>query len=258
LVETGTYLQCIADDAARIVDIGRHTPLDTAVPSCPDWTLRDLIVHVGIVHRHKAETVAGGWVDASPARPLSPGESDDLLAWFADGVELLLDVLGHADLSQPSWTWCGHEHTAAWWVRRMAHETAVHRADAELAAGIEPDLDADLGADGVDEILDEMMVGGPGWGTVIPGSQVILLEAADRAWRLRTASFVGTSPTTGTSYDMMTLIHDPGAEPDVVIATDPSTMDLWLWGRAVLPDGAVTGDGELAEQVRTLAAEATQ
>jgi len=169
----------------------------------------------------------------------------------------MLGVLRSADLSQPTWTWCAHDHTAAWWVRRMAHETAIHAADAVLASGGVPVLDADLAIDGVDEILDEMMVGGPGWGTVTPTNRVIALEAGDRRWLLRSATFVGTSPQTGTHYDMPALVHERGAEPDATVSTDPSTLDLWLWGRAPLPEGSVSGDRSLADELFTLAAEAT-
>jgi uncharacterized protein (TIGR03083 family) len=249
-------LRSIASDGATMAEIAGELPPDTAVPSCPGWTMRDLIEHTGIVHRHKAETVAGGWVDESPPRPLGPVDGD-LVGWFSDGLDDLLAVLSTADLAQPTYTWCDHDHSASWWVRRMAHETAVHRADAELAAGRTPHLDPVLAADGVDEVLDEMIVGGPAWGVVTPRPQVIRLEAADRRWQLRTATFSGTSPDTGRTYDMPTLVHDPDGVADAVVSTDPATLDLWLWGRCELPSNAVTGEGGLVSLVRAIAAEAT-
>ncbi len=254
-MNTADHLWSIERDAAVLLAAGMSLPLDTPVPSCPGWTVRDLIVHTGQVHRQKTETVRDGWVDESPPRPPEP--DGDPVEWFAEGAAEMLAVFGAADLSAPTWTWCDHDHTSEWWVRRMAHETAIHAADAVLASGGVPVLDDDLAIDGVDEILDEMMTGGPAWGTVTPGDRVIALECGDRRWLLRTATFVGTSPRTGTHYDMPTLIHDPGGEPDAVVATDPSTLDLWLWGRAPLPQGSVSGDASLADDVRALAAEAT-
>jgi hypothetical protein len=140
----------------------------------------------------------------------------------------------------------------------MAHETAIHAADAVLASGGVPVLDEGLAIDGIDEILDEMIVGGPGWGTVTPTDRVIALECDDRRWLLRSATFVGTSPRTGTHYDMAALVHEREADPDATVRTDPSTLDLWLWGRAQLPEGSVSGDRSLVDELRTLAAEATQ
>jgi uncharacterized protein (TIGR03083 family) len=254
-MDTPGYLQSIERDCAVILAAGTSLPLDTGVPSCPGWTVRDLIVHTGQVHRNKTETVRDGWVHEGPPRP--PGPEGDPVEWFAEGATEMLGVLRSADLSQPTWTWCAHDHTAAWWVRRMAHETAIHGADAVLASGGVPVLDPDLAIDGVDEILDEMMVGGPEWGTVTPTDRVIALECGDRRWLLRSATFVGTSPRTGTHYDMPALVHEREAEPDATVRTDPSTLDLWLWGRAPLPEGSVSGDRSLVDELRTLAAEAT-
>jgi len=250
------YLSHVERDGATMAAIADTIPLDTQVPSCPDWTLRDLMVHTGVVHRHKAEIVRDGWVDGQPARPLGPDR--DLITWFEEGVADLITVLRTADLTKPSWTWCAHDHTADWWVRRMAHETAIHRSDAELSAGFVPRLDDALGVDGADEVITESMMGGPDWGTVTPADRVFELRAGGSSWVLRTAVFAGTSPQSGTTYtDLETLMHDDG-EPEMVVDTDGSTLDLWLWGRGTLPATAVSGDPDLAVQVRELAAQVTQ
>jgi uncharacterized protein (TIGR03083 family) len=253
---TDEYLASIERDAAVMLDVLADTPLDAPVPSCPDWVLRDLITHTGIVHRHKAETVRGGWVDESPPPPRAPEE--DLRTWFADGVADLLVVLSTADLTNPAWTWCNHEHSARWWLRRMAHETAIHAADAILTAGGTPGLDERLATDGVDEILIEMMVGGPSWGTVTPGDRVVAIELdSQERWVLRSASFSGTSPTSGRTYEALDTFLLDDAPADTTISADASTIDLWLWGRGPLDGGFVIGDPDLAAHVRSVAAEST-
>lgn len=250
------YLRSVERDAATMAAIADTVPLETPVPSCPGWDLRELMVHTGVVHRHKAATVRDGWIDGQPERP--PGPDGDLIVWFEEGVADLVTVLRNADLAMPSWTWCAHEHSARWWVRRMAHETAIHRADAELAAGFVPELDEALGVDGADEVINESMVGGPVWGTVTPTDRAFELRAGDRSWLLRTATFSGTSPRSGKTYsDLGTLVFDD-AEPEMVVDTDGSTLDLWLWGRGRLPSDAVSGDKDLAAFVRELAAQATK
>ena len=143
----------------------------------------------------------------------------------------------------------------------MAHETAVHGADAVIAAGRTPVIDDALATDGVDEILDEMLIGGPSWGVVNPGEGRIGLRAGGREWRLQFARFTGTSPGTGKRYDIDTMVYDdsePATVPDAVVTTDVATLDLWLWGRATLPPESVSGDVSVVAKLRQVAAEGTQ
>lgn len=255
-VDTESYLTAIETDAAIMLAAATAVPRDARVPSCPGWTMRDLIVHTGVVHRHKTAIVSRGLVDISAPEPPEP--TSDEIQWFGDGVDEMLSVFRAADLTLPTWTWCQHQHTADWWVRRMAHETAIHGADALLTAGHTPAVDDWLGLDGVDEILDEMIVGVPDWGEVTMGDHVVALRSADREWVLRTATFSGTSPATGNRYDDLATMVYVEDDPDLVITADGGAMDLWLWGRGELPSGAVAGDDTLVGVVRSIAAEATQ
>jgi uncharacterized protein (TIGR03083 family) len=240
-----------------MVDATIAAGLDADVPTCAGWTVRDLIVHTGRVHRHKAEVVRGGYVDGDAEYP--PRPKGDVLEWFTVGLDEMLAVFAEADLSAPSWTWCDHEHNADWWIRRMAHETAIHAADAMIAARRTPAVDAWLAIDGVDEILDEMMIGVPDWGTVTRGERTVALEAGGRRWGLRTATFSGVGPESDTAYeDLVCLLRDDAPRPDAVVHTDPETLDLWLWGRRDLPDADVTGDRSVVDHVRAVAVEATQ
>ena len=241
----------LLSDAARSVD------LDAPVPTCPGWTVRDLVVHTGIVHRHKTEVVRGRYLNEPPDEPPEP--VGDALEWYDEGVGEMLSVFGEADLDAPSWTWCGHDHNADWWVRRMAQESLIHGADALLSAGRTPSADTWLAVDGVDEILDEMLVGGPKWATIVPLDRRIDLMTDERTWSLRTASFAGTSPRTGKKYEGLdTLLHDDSGDIDATIRTDAETLDFWLWGRRALPDAAVEGDRSLVDHLRVVASEGTQ
>ena len=256
-MDTDLYMTAIRHDANAMVDAARAVGLDADVPTCPDWSMSDLMVHTGRVHRHKAEVVRGRYVDSDARFP--PRPDGDVLEWYLEGLEEMLDVFGSADLGAPSWTWCDHEHNADWWVRRMAHETAIHSADALIAAGRTPKIDEWLAIDGIDEILTEMMIGVPEWGTATPGDKTVALEAGGRRWGLRTATFSGTGPESGTSYEgLTTLLLDDAVDPDAVVRTDPATLDLWLWGRRELPDEAITGDRSVVDHVRAVAVEATQ
>jgi uncharacterized protein (TIGR03083 family) len=84
--------------------------------------------------------------------PERPGE-DALVGWFRTGVDRLQGVLRAADPEAPVWTW-SPEKKISFIQRRMAQETAVHRWDAEAAAGEPAPIDARLAVDGIDEFFD--------------------------------------------------------------------------------------------------------
>lgn len=250
------FIPSIERDAAVMISIASTTPLDRPVPSCPGWSLEDLMVHTGVVHRHKTIILADGWVEESPPEPSGPNDHD-IVTWFAEGVVAMIDTMRSIDLAQPRWTWCSHDHAGAWWVRRMAHETAIHAADAMLAVGETPTLEPSFATDGVDEILDEMMVGAPSWGELRPQPGVIELRAGSRTWTLGSAKFSGTSPASGTTFTDLLALRWADEAPDVRVVSDPSTLDLWLWGRGDLRSAEVTGEADLVDYVRLVAADAT-
>jgi uncharacterized protein (TIGR03083 family) len=232
--------------------------LDAQVPTCPGWTVRDLVTHTGQVHSQKTETVRGDWTDGSPPWPDRP--EGDVRSWFNEGIEEMLAVFRDADLDAPTWTWCNHDHTVEWWVRRMAHETLIHGADAVIAIGGTPEVDESLAEDGIEEILFEMMVDAPAWAELTKGDRVVSIVTPGRSWIVRTASWDGKSPNTHKMYveePALVLVSD-GIEPDAQITGSAAELNLWLWGRGDLPAGAMTGDAALADLVRSIAAEATQ
>lgn len=121
---------------------------DAPVPSCPDWTLRDLVLHTGKVHRWAMAKTFG--TEREPKRDLT---DDDLAEWFAEGAEKVHASLSAADPNAP----CdGFEDpaTVAFWIRRQAHEAAMHRVDAQLVSGTPDPIPADLALDGIAEVFE--------------------------------------------------------------------------------------------------------
>ncbi len=114
--------------------------------------------HQGGVHRWAAEIVArprtAPWrVDLDDVVGSWPADAE-LVDWFRQGHASLITALTQADPELECWTFLPAPSPLAMWARRQAHETAVHRADAELAAGapLSP-LAAPFAADGIDELL---------------------------------------------------------------------------------------------------------
>ncbi len=129
--------------------------LTRVVPTCPDWTLRQLATHVGRAHRWAGEIVATRSAEPIPFRAVPDGRLPDdpgrHVGWLRDGAERLIAAVRDAG-TDPVWVF-GGLRPASSWARRMAHETAVHRADAEITGGRAPVIDAKIAADGIDEWL---------------------------------------------------------------------------------------------------------
>lgn len=159
---TPDYLGHLLDDVERVARLIDAQDLSTAVPTCPGWDLRRLVVHMGNVHRWAA--TAATTAAQPPSRPSDPDLSVDLADWLRAGAASLVEILRPLQPDQPTWHPFPTDQRAAVWPRRMAHETAVHRVDAELAAGLAATDAADavephLASDGIDEYLSVMLAG---------------------------------------------------------------------------------------------------
>ena len=135
--------------------------LDRPVPTCPGWTFRQLVTHLGRGHRWAAQIVATRATAPVPMRGVPDGKLPEDPAqhgpWLNAGADLVIEAVTAAG-GDLVWTMTGMR-PAGFWARRRAHEAAVHLADAELAAGRNVDLAADLAADGVDEWLGLIAAG---------------------------------------------------------------------------------------------------
>jgi len=256
-MEWATYLEHVRSDAARLSEVA-NLGLEPDVPCCPGWTVRDLVQHIGTVYTHKSMIVEEGWTERQD--PATSPPDDDLVDWFDEAAEHLLDVLADHDPGEPVWTWFEADQTVGFWYRRMAHETLIHRIDVEQAHRLASEIDQELAADGVDEILNVMMSGAPSWATLELGERVARLEIPGRSWAVRLGSFSGVSPTTEITYaDEPTLeLVGPDAEFQTVVSGSAAALDRWLWGRVNLGELTIQGDRSLAAEVRAIAREATQ
>ncbi|MEA3511797.1 MAG: maleylpyruvate isomerase family mycothiol-dependent enzyme, partial [Actinomycetota bacterium] len=150
-MEWSTYLEHIRADAARLsVAAGRG--LDVSVPCCEGWSVRTVIEHVGDVYIEKAAIVDEGWAERQDRRLGIPDEP--VTAWFDEASARVLDVLSVHDPAESVWTWFDPDQTVGFWYRRLAHETLIHRIDAEQAHGYQSMVDEALASDGVDEALN--------------------------------------------------------------------------------------------------------
>jgi uncharacterized protein (TIGR03083 family) len=147
-----SYERCEAEFAAETARLGAAVTTlapDSMVPTCPEWTVRDLVGHVGTGHRWSAGIVAGRLAAPPPlVRVDPPANRDAWPGWLRDGADRLAAAVRAAGSDAPLWTWRAPRN-AGFWLRKMLHDEVVHRADVELAAGMPCDVAADVAIDGI-------------------------------------------------------------------------------------------------------------
>ncbi|WP_345272509.1 maleylpyruvate isomerase N-terminal domain-containing protein [Nocardioides nanhaiensis] len=249
------YLHHLRADSARARTVLRDADPSARVPGCPDWSVDDLLWHLG-------PQVQGFWAYVVRRRPAPPADWEEptrpadhagVLAAFDEAHAALVTALEAADPAEEAWSW-SPDQTVGFTLRRQAHEALVHRVDAEQAAGVDPaPIDPWLAADGVEETLAVMFRGKPDWGVFAATGQhvrVDLTDAAAPVW-VQLGRFTGTDPEGGRhDLDDIAVVPDPHVEPDVVIAGPAAAVDLWLWRRG--DDAAVTATGDSEAHARFL------
>ncbi|QIX27549.1 maleylpyruvate isomerase family mycothiol-dependent enzyme [Nocardioides sp. JQ2195] len=240
------YLDHLRSESARFRDVLAATDPTDRVPSCPDWDAADLLWHLTEVQHFWSRIVAdrptGPDAFEEPPRPTTYA---DLLTAFDDASAGLVEALRVADPKEQAWTWAP-EQTVGFILRRQAHEALIHRLDAEQAAGTVTDLDARLAADGVEEVLAVMFGGTPGWGSFTGSETFVRVDCIDtdhHVW-VELGRFTGTDPEDGVAHDEddISVVTDPGREPDVVVSGTAADLDAWLWRRGDDGDLTVAGD----------------
>ena len=157
-VEIAEHIEALHEQGNFLADASDRAGLEAAVAPCPPWLVKDLLRHTGHVHRWAARHIAecpASILDGPPEEEmLASGAADrDLVTWFRAGHAALVETLATADPGLECATLFGAPSALGFWARRQAHETAIHRADAESAVGERPEYAPEFAADGVDELI---------------------------------------------------------------------------------------------------------
>lgn len=268
-MDNSRFLACLEADYRRMREVaGGH--LGARVPTCPDWTVADLMRHVGQVYLHKVECMrTGGEVETD--WPPAGLQDEEPVALLDRSYAALVRELTTRDPSDPGGTWYEPDPTVGFWVRRMAQESVIHRIDAELGAGatIAPVPD-DLAADGVDELLKvfvaysfskwpedftEALRDSPGHAFLIRAEAATATESPSESW------LVETGP------DHLVVEGGPGSRvvdsrtPDVTVSGPPTDMLRWAWNRETPGEASpvrVEGNADALTELCRCVVEATQ
>ena len=184
---------------------------EAAVSTCPGWTVTDVLAHLGSVYGHKVAVLRLGRRPDEGEWPRLPDDAsgEEAIAFCHTALHEIAHELAVRDPAQPCWTF-GEDSTVAFWNRRMAQETAVHRVDVQLASGSADPVDAELARDGIDEVVSVFL---PRGGEPVPVDVRDLVSG-----QVSVTAFGAT------------------------VSGGPSDVLLWMWGR--LPDAAVSVSGD--------------
>jgi uncharacterized protein (TIGR03083 family) len=242
-VEITEHIDALHRQGDLLAAAAERAGLDASVPPCLPWQVKDLLRHTGYVHRWAArhinecpDTVLDGPSEADILR--GEAADPDLLAWFRAGHGALVETLSTADPGLVCATFMDAPSSLAFWARRQAHETAIHRADAESASGERPTYTADFAADGVDELITGFSQrrryrSSPGHDGAL---QVRTTDTGD-AWYLSTEEG---------------RIHarrgpgEPVGPSDCLLSGPASGLYLFLWNRSGAGEADVTVSGDPA------------
>ena len=205
------------------------------VPSCPGWSVADLVAHQGRVHRWALAALSGADLRTVGIDD-QEGPDGDAVEWLRAGATELLDVLRTApdDLVAPTFL---REAPPArlFWARRQHHETAVHALDALAAReGRMPSAaDAWFGADVARDGIDELLVGfwprrGRGPRSEDGAYPAVVATAEGDRWWLEVGPDSVRTRLLGR--------HEPDPAPDAVRLSGPALeVHLALWNRGGAP-----------------------
>jgi uncharacterized protein (TIGR03083 family) len=240
-----TYLPLVDERSAAFrATIAAARDLDARVPGCPDWSLRDLVAHLGRVQRFWSVAVRAGAADGPPP-PEVVGDTEprgDLLEWFGESTRMLLAALGEIDPAAECWTWwqpSDAPKTAGAVARHQVQEAAVHTYDAQEAIGKPEPLPAPVAVDGVAEFLVVTLGSAGPW----PHERARVVFATDE----------GPSWTVGLSPAGAQVDPPGGGDPVATVRGTASDILLALFGRVPMDRLRIDGDADVVDKVRAWA-----
>jgi uncharacterized protein (TIGR03083 family) len=228
-------LDALSRDGHALSAAARHDP-SAAVPACPGWNVDDLLRHIGGIH-HRTALIVGERRTERPDPAEYAAPHGNALGWYESGLANLLDVFRATEPEQECWTF-GDPRPATWWFRRMAHETAIHRVDAEQATGSVGAIAGEVAVDGIDEML-ELLSYHRRPEDATPGTVHLHATDIEGEW------LVG--------FGERLTITTGHAKGDAAVRGPAEHLYLWLWGRAPQDGLEVFGDQAIVERLRARA-----
>ncbi|WP_327391984.1 maleylpyruvate isomerase family mycothiol-dependent enzyme [Streptomyces sp. NBC_01186] len=247
-METAEFVEVLREEGRLFADAVEKAAPEAPVTGCPGWSVRDLTTHLGRVHRWARGFVVTGRVTRVQL-PDVPELADDALApWLREGHGALVEALLAAPSDLECLTFLPAPSPLAFWARRQAHETAVHRVDAETSLGVPlTPLGSGFAADGIDELLCGFAprIKVPEGAARTPRTLAVRATDVDGAlWTVRLGE-----PGERLRAEKVT---EPLPEADLVYEGSASDLYLTLWNRLPLTTVTLRGSLETAQQWQSI------
>ena len=212
-----TKLDALLLVSERLVSAGA-VDLDARVEHCPDWAVRDLLIHIGMVQRFWTGVVSRRLTDPDDiTRPTPPGDEIDVVGWCRQQTTELHSALSDVQESDRIWTWHEPDQTIGFVLTRQVNEAVVHCFDACNAVGVDSSIEPELAELGLMEFVDVFAKHLRDHAEPVP----VALAPTDSEWR-------------------GTLFSETDGQAPIVYADRASTLLLALWGRATPPDPRIS------------------
>ncbi|MER6100253.1 maleylpyruvate isomerase family mycothiol-dependent enzyme [Streptomyces sp. NPDC001728] len=240
------HIDALEEAGRALADAAEKAGPDAEVPTCPEWRIRDLLRHTAKVHRWATDLVVERRTSPLPPAGGPELDGDALLAYYREGHTALVAALRTTPETLECWTFMPASSPLAFWARRQAHETTVHRADAEsaLAAGPGP-VDPAVAADGIDELLRGFH-GQDRSRVRTPQPRTLRMRTTDTGdtWTVRLSA---DEPPRTEREDAAAATGSAAAEtPDAELSGPADRLYLTLWNRLPVEAVTLTGDEGLA------------
>ncbi|HZD70233.1 MAG TPA: maleylpyruvate isomerase family mycothiol-dependent enzyme [Actinomycetes bacterium] len=240
-MEVVEHVAALRREGRLLAEAAARTDLGVAVPTCPEWRMRDLVRHIGGVHRWAAAYVAGSRTqpmsEEEEAEIMAPPDDHALIDWFREGHAHLIHELETAAPDVACWTFLAAPSPRAFWARRQAHETAIHRADAESPGTTITPFPPAFAADGIDELLT-CFITRPGGRLRTDPPRILHVGATDVAanWLVRigpnqrvVSRQAGDADCSvrGRACQLYLMLWNRRPPTGLQVRGDPALLDLW-------------------------------
>jgi uncharacterized protein (TIGR03083 family) len=244
--------RAIVEHTRRLAESAVAAGPDAPVPTTPEWTVADLVAHVGQTQHWVAEIIERRITD--PAQlptemAVLPDDPGDWPAWLSESARRVANACSDDALDAPVFNAAGDGRSGTrFWLASVLNESVVHGFDGENAAGRPAGVDGDIAAALISNHL--AMLTSPTWEMRRPQSAHAIRGAGQTLQWLATdtagAWFIERGP------DRATWRSGTG-QADVTVRGPAGSLLLALTRRLPLTDREVTGitidgDAGLAQQ----------
>lgn len=235
MLDESRVLETLGIEVETVTAAAHAADTVAPVPTCPGWTVEDVVRHLGGAFRRARLWLTNG--AAAQQCQSEPGTDQTPTVELREGFEGLHSELAGHDPAEPAATWWPTDSTYGFWRRRMVHETTMHRVDVQTATGVALSaIPEHVAIDGIDEVLT-LWFGRRSSMMGLSGTRecTVAVHAGGYSWLAR------TRPGETSARRCAPGDTESG---DVAVCGNPVSTYLWLWGRAAPGTVSVTGPDE--------------